>query len=200
MNVPTTIPPKKVNTTPIALYPPPLLPSPPPPLRKARLTNTWTHLWVTNFLHFNPPQYESSHHKQDSRITTSKISHFLFQLQIIKSYNFHLTSTCNCKFHKPPHPTIFLIACGRSKESLYILVVLQENLEPILPLLYLDWHQKQKDEILDSPWVPQPWIKPRTSHLLISPLSHLFQPCHFTTLPPFPPSHLTTLSPTTKAL
>ena len=91
-----------------------------------------------NFFSLNPPQYESSHHKQDSLITTSKIFHFLFQLQIIKSYNFHLTSACDYEFHKPPHPTIFSTACRRSKESLSIIAATQENLEPIPPLLFLD--------------------------------------------------------------
>ena len=46
-------------------------------------------LWspfFTDFLSLNPPQYKWSHHKQDSLITTSKISHFLLQLRIKKSY------------------------------------------------------------------------------------------------------------------
>ena len=95
-------------------------PVPPPlPIPKTRPGNTWTHPSVTNFLRLNPPQYESSHHKQDSLITTSKISHFLLQLQFMKSYNLHLTSAYYYKFYTHPHATIFLTARRRSKESFH---------------------------------------------------------------------------------
>ena len=53
--------------------------------------DTWTKSLITNFLSINLPQYESNHQKQDLQITTSRISHCLLQLQIIKSQNFHLT-------------------------------------------------------------------------------------------------------------
>ena len=59
----------------------------------------------------------------------------------------HLTS----KTH-----SIFLIACGRSKESLSIPGHTQDNLEPIPSLGSLDSHQKQKYEILDSPCISYP--------------------------------------------
>ena len=49
--------------------------TPPPP--KARPGYKWTHLSVTNFLSLNPSQYESSHRKQDSLITASKVFSFL---------------------------------------------------------------------------------------------------------------------------
>ena len=50
------------------------------------------YLLVTSFLSCNPSLYKSSHHKQDSMIATSKIFHFSLQMQIVKSYNFHLKS------------------------------------------------------------------------------------------------------------
>ena len=80
---------------------------------------------------------------------------------------------------------IYLATCVRSKESPSIPVATQDNLEPILPLCSIaDQHQKQKDEILGSPCVPQLLNKTRN-----------IPPCHFTTLLPFPPCHLTTLAP-----
>ena len=64
-------------------------------------------------------------------ITTGKISHFLLQLHIIKSYNFHPTSALNYEFHTLSQSSIFLTA-HRSKECLSIPVGMQENLQPIL--------------------------------------------------------------------
>ena len=69
-------------------------------------------------------------------ITASKISHFLLQLYIIKSNNFHPTSAFNYEFHTLSHPTIFLTALRRSKECLSIPAGTQENLQPI-PLVPL---------------------------------------------------------------
>ena len=72
--------------TPIAI---PITPSPlllPPETRPGY---TLTHQWVTNFISLKP-QYEPSHQKQDSLITTSKISNFLLQLYIVKSTTFTL--------------------------------------------------------------------------------------------------------------
>ena len=46
----------------------------------------WTQSLIVNFLSFNPPQYESNHHPKQDLLITSKISHCLLQLQIIKSY------------------------------------------------------------------------------------------------------------------
>ena len=63
-----------------------------PPSVSQNNSRRYIHLLITNFLGFNPPQYESNHHKQDLLITTSKISHCLLQLQIIKSLIFHLRS------------------------------------------------------------------------------------------------------------
>ena len=45
--------------------------------------NTWTQSLVTNFLSFNPRQYQSNHHKYNFLITTSRISHHWLQPQII---------------------------------------------------------------------------------------------------------------------
>ena len=56
-----------------------------PPSSKTSPEDTRSQSFITNFLSINPPQYESNHHKQDLLITTSKISHCLLQLQIIKS-------------------------------------------------------------------------------------------------------------------
>ena len=64
-------------------------------LLETKLGCTWTHLLVTDFLCRNPSLYKSSRHKQNSLITTSKIIDFLAQLQIAKSYNFHLKSPYN---------------------------------------------------------------------------------------------------------
>ena len=69
------------NGPPTSLHPPKTIPG-----------NTWTQLLITNFLTFNPPQYESNQYKQGLLITTCKISHCLLQLQIIESQYFHLTS------------------------------------------------------------------------------------------------------------
>ena len=51
---------------------------------------------------------------------------------------------------------LFLAACIRSKESLSISPAMQDNLEPILLLRSVDQHQKQKDEILEPPYIPHP--------------------------------------------
>ena len=108
---------------------------PPPPETGPR--ETWTQSFVINFLNpfnpfnrFNPCQYGSNHHKQHLLIITSKISHYLLQLQIIKVKKFHLRSACYYKFHALtiehshfalPKPILyFLTACGRSKENLSI--------------------------------------------------------------------------------
>ena len=108
----------------------------PPPKTSPRVT--WTQSSITNFFSLNPPQYESNHHKQDLLITTSKTSHCLHQLQITKPQNFDIRSACNYEFNIASHPIIFLTACRRSKESLSIPAVTQENLESIPPLCFLD--------------------------------------------------------------
>ena len=59
----------------------------PPPLETSP-NDTWIQSLVTNFLSFNPCQYESNRHKQDLLITKSKMSHYM--LQIIKSQNLRL--------------------------------------------------------------------------------------------------------------
>ena len=53
---------------------------PPFPHPEPRPRNTKTYLSVTNFLNLKPSQFSSSHYKQDSLITTSKISRFLLHL------------------------------------------------------------------------------------------------------------------------
>ena len=72
-------------------------------------------------------------------ITTSKLSHFLLQLYIMKSYNFHPTSAFNYEFHTLTHThlTIFLTAQRRSKKCLSIPLGMQENLQhiPFVPLI-----------------------------------------------------------------
>ena len=70
------------------------------------------------------------HHKQDFSFR------FLLQIQIVKSYNFCLKSACVYEFQTLPHPTIFLTACIRSKESISIPAVMQENLVPISALSF----------------------------------------------------------------
>ena len=128
---------------------------------------------------------------------------FLLQIQIVKSYNFRLKSACGYEFQTLPHPTIFLTACIRSKESISIPAVMQKNLVPISTFSFHWLHQKKKDEILSSPCISHPWIKPLTSHLVTSPPSHLFQlvtslPSHlsnFATSLSSHPSHLPTSLP-----
>ena len=63
---------------------------PPSPLStKTTPIDTWTQSLITNFLSFNPPQYESKHHKQDllttTRATFPIACSMLSQLQNIKS-------------------------------------------------------------------------------------------------------------------
>ena len=72
--------------------------------------DTWTQSLVTNFLNFNPRQYESNHHKHNLLITKSKISQCLLQLQTIKSQNFTLdqpviiySTNSPCKHTPTPH-------------------------------------------------------------------------------------------------
>ena len=85
------------------IYGPP--PPPPLPISKTSPGDTWPQSLVTNFLSRNPPQYKWNHHKQHLLITTIKISHYLPQLQFIKSKkNFHLKSACDYEFHAHPHP------------------------------------------------------------------------------------------------
>ena len=92
--------------------------------------------------------------------------------------------------------SLLLAACVGYKESPSIPLATPDNLEPILLLCSVaDQHQKQKDEIQDSPCVPHSWIKPGTSHLVTSPYLPPFPPCHLTTLAPFPPCHLFTTCP-----
>ena len=70
--------------------------------------------------------------------------------------------------------SLLLAACVKSKESPSIPVPTPDNIEHIVLLCSVaDQHQKQKDEIQDSPCVTHSWIKPGTSHLAISPFSHL---------------------------
>ena len=70
-------------------------------------------------------------------MTASMVSHFLLQIYIIKSYNFHPTSAFKYQFHTLSHSTIFLTACRRSKECLSIPAGTQENLRliPFVPLI-----------------------------------------------------------------
>ena len=92
--------------------------------------------------------------------------------------------------------SLLLAACVGYKESPSIPLATPDNLEPILLLCSVaDQHQKQKDEIQDSPCVPHSWIKPGTSHLVTSPYLTPFPTCHLTTLAPFPPCHLFTTCP-----
>ena len=51
-----------------------------PHAEETRPGDTWTYLSVTIFLNPNPSQNMSSHQKQDSQITTDKLSHFWLQL------------------------------------------------------------------------------------------------------------------------
>ena len=53
-----------------------------PSLCRTNPRDTWAQLLEISFLCFNLPQHESNHHKQDLLISTSKISHYLFQFQI----------------------------------------------------------------------------------------------------------------------
>ena len=124
-------------------------------------------------------------------MTTSKISHFLLKLYIIKSYNFDPTSAFNYEFHTLSYPTIFLTACRRSKECLSIPVGTQENLQPILFVPLINIRNKKIKSWIHPDSLP--WIKTGTSYLTtLLP----FPPSHLITLLPFPPSHLTNLSPT----
>ena len=70
----------------------PLIIPPPQPLETSP-GETWTQSFVTNFLSFNSRQYESNHHKQDLLLTTSKISHYLLQLYILKVIKFRSAIT-----------------------------------------------------------------------------------------------------------
>ena len=90
---------------------------------------TSTHLSVTNFLCLNPSCYKTSHHKQDSLRTTSKIFYFLLQIYIVKPYRLHLQSTWNYEFQTHPTP-LLLAAWIRSKESLSISAATQVFLNP----------------------------------------------------------------------
>ena len=45
---------------------------------------------------------------------------------------------CDYKFHTLPHPTIFLTARERSKESLSVPAAMHENFEHISPLCSLE--------------------------------------------------------------
>ena len=69
------------------------------PIPETSPGETWTQSFITNFLSFNPRKYESNHHKQGLLFNTSKIFHYLLQLQVIKVIKFHLRSACHCKFH-----------------------------------------------------------------------------------------------------
>ena len=90
--------------------------------------------------------------------------------------------------------SLFLAACVRSKESLSVSPATQDNLEPILLLRSVHQHQKQKDEILESPYVPHPWTFHYVTSLL-SQFSHLATslPSHtFSTVPAHYPPHFPT--------
>ena len=140
------------------------------------------------------------HHKQDFSFR------FLLQIQIVKSYNFCLKSACGYEFQTLPHPTIFLTACIRSKESISIPAVMQENLVPISTLsfhwltsetkrwnLELTLHILPLNKTINLPPCHLTTLSPfPTCHVTTFPP---FQLCHLTILPSFPPSHLTTLTP-----
>ena len=87
-------PPKKVYPISTASH---TFPTPP----ETSPEGTWVQSFIANFPSFNPRQYESHHHEQDLLITTSKISYYLLQLQIIKVIKFQLRSACYYKFHAP---------------------------------------------------------------------------------------------------
>ena len=138
------------------------------PLPETSTKDTWPQSLVSNFLSFNLSQYKSNHHKQHLLILESKIFHFLPQLQIRKSKKkIHLRSACDYEFHTPRIPSHF--------QSTFF-KLLAEDIRRIFPSLgprrkvlnppscshtlrSLDLHQKPKDEFLDSPCVPHPWIK-----------------------------------------
>ena len=127
-------------------------------------------------------------------IITSKISHFLLQLYIIKSYSFHPTSAFNYKFHTLPYPTIFLTAPGRSKEFLSISAGMQEKFQPIP---FVSWL------ISEHPFVPllkitREKIKSWTHTVFPTHEPPTFPPHHspaFLTLPHHYPSTFPTLTP-----
>ena len=94
---------------------------------------------VTNFLSLNPSSYNSSHYKQDSLITKSKLFHFLFQDEIVKQdTNVHLKSVCDYEFQTLQHRATFIADSVRSKENLSIPATTQEYLEYAPLLRFVD--------------------------------------------------------------
>ena len=68
---------------------------------------------------------------------------------------------------------LFLTTRGKSKENLFIPGATQENLRtlPLAHKIFVPWIpiRNKKDEILDSPCVPHPWIKPGTQKIKFQP-------------------------------
>ena len=131
-----------------------------PPLPENSPGDTWPQSLVTNFLSFNPPQYESNHHKQHLLICKSKISHWLPQILIRKSKKiFYLRSACDYEFHTTLHSTCkaHLFNSARKIKGKISLGPRKKFLIPpscTQNVYSLDLHQKQEDEILDSPCLP----------------------------------------------
>ena len=97
------------------------------------------HLSVNSFLNFNPSEHKSS------LVTTTKIHRSPQAIFLISCSNFKSQSQIIFFLHQlaiknstHSHPNIFSTVCGRSKESLSIPAITQENLEPILLLRSLD--------------------------------------------------------------
>ena len=131
---------------------------------------TCTQISVTSFLSM-------------SKITTGKITDYHKARLLIACYKLeflsHLIPSCNYKFYTPPTPhlqsTYYISRCLQKmwREPFHPLGY-AESLKTISPLCSLNWHQKQKDEILDSLCISHPWIKPEASHLPTWPPCPLF--------------------------
>ena len=101
---------------------------------------------------------------------TDQIFYFLLQIQIAKS--------CSSHFKSPHH--YYQLLYDLRRLFLLISAAMQDPLEHILLHRCVDQHQKQKDEMLEPPCIPYPWIQPGTSHLQL----------HYSrTFPTLPPNH-----------
>ena len=113
---------------------------------------------------------------------------------------FHLRRTCNVvgMYRETSLRRSHDVLLPDGKECLSISLATQDNLEPILLLRSVDQHQKQKDEILEPPYIPHPWIWPGTFHYVTSLLSHFSHLCTslpshtFSTFPAHYPPHFPT--------
>ena len=127
-------------------------------------------------------------------MTPSKISHFLVQLYIIKSYNFHLTLAFNYEFHT-------LTPEQLAEDIRSVFSSLQAHKTIFNPSPSLPWLTS------DRPFVPlinvrnkkiKSWthsVFPTFEWNQEPPTFPPFPPCHLIILPLFPP-HLTSLPPT----